>query len=96
MTDIISSITNKLSFFANKNDDQPNNDNDNKIDLDTFDKLSDYDLDKYGRQVLELPEDYIDNKLLNADGSGQKFRELEFFVSNDGSKEGTFFNHILN
>ena len=65
-----------------------------KIDLDTFDKLSPTDMDKYGMKALGLNEDYFDIKLLSEDGSGQKFRELEFFIRNDGKIQGTFFEHI--
>lgn len=65
-----------------------------KIDLDTFDKLSPTDMDKYGMKALGLNEDHFDAILLNEDGSGQKFRELEFFIRNDGKTEGTFFEHV--
>lgn len=68
--------------------------NDKRFDLDVFDKLSETDLNKYGIKSLGLEHDYFDKKLLADDGSGQKFRELEFFVRNDGNTDGTFYDHI--
>lgn len=91
MTDLLSSFT---DLFQSSSEEKPKEEEDPRIDLDTFDKLSPEDMNKYGTRALGLNEDYFNYKLLADDGSGQKFRELEFFVRNDGKTEDTFFEHV--
>ena len=63
-----------------------------EIDLNTINVLSQTELDKYCKTILNLDQTFPDN-ILNSK-SGKKFQELEFFYTNDNDNTNSFFNNI--
>jgi hypothetical protein len=71
-----------------------NNKNTDEINLENIEVLETHEVDKYVKGILGLSNDFPDDIINDDNGDGKKFKELEFFQTNDGNLERSFFNKI--
>ena len=83
----ISSISSKISELGNsfsfkKVTVEDDDGEDKLIDLEVFDSISQYDADRYARQIFDLDETNPQSSAWKYTKSTKKYQELEFFHSN--------------